>query len=942
MDGPSTSASAHQYLSQPTYPHYSHPSSDLSSSALFASHNFAAAPHYAPHSLPTDPAQPSSDVPMLSTTPAPLEDDDQDLVLLSNLSDLPSSSIQSFQSNQEGGGLSRQLTLQEQERLANLDRLKFFLATAPSAWSGSSGLSDTSADHSAHPNAAHPALNRFLLPNQEYVTCVLWNGLYHITGTDIVRALVFRFEAFGRPVKNMKKFEEGVFSDLRNLKPGVDASLEEPKSPFLDLLFKYQCIRTQKKQKVFYWFSVPHDRLFLDALERDLKREKMGLDATTVVTGEPALSFTYDPKRSLFEQFSKPQKGEADEEDAPGSDSADTSAVNKMINPADSIVGRSREDGSSSSDERSGEDSRPRAGPSAAFLSMFSLFEGSPSYKRRRRRQPKMTRKSSEEMSDNASSAGSVRQSVDEHQVAPSLGHRLGLNMNASDAFLAQARRPGISNSVGHVGHHAGSSSLPENSQLFVGSNPSSSGLYLSSGIDGISRHPQRQNTYPLYDPQGSATLGHASRSQGASVQGASPYTLSGGSASHSSSSLPAPSQKVKAFSCPLYSCGRLFKRLEHLKRHLRTHTMERPFQCTVCQKRFSRSDNLTQHMRIHSRSGDFSAAAFGSGMFGDEDADADNEGFDHLDDGDSDFAAYASTRLVEVEVQGELPDEGLLPSAATATGSNGASQGLFSSAMSDVQFAQATPQEQSGYHAAGTSSPWSMQTTPLPSSGYRSLEASPSRMAQKISGTSGPHYGSYPGNVASSFTSVSAPPHKSVFDQAALYPQSLDHSQQSGPGPIRRHRSVTPSVLQNGELIRRPMTAASMSDYAPSPAPRGFHPYAGAMSSSHPSISSTRSSPAGYHIPLEPTPLHQSQVPRGADDVAREPVDFASFPAASSVGFGLPSTSEPSSYDSMYQLSEAPSTFPTYNQAQAFFQTGAGANSGFFASHSEPQQVVM
>lgn len=67
----------------------------------------------------------------------------------------------------------------------------------------------------------------------------------------------------------MKKFEEGVFSDLRNLKPGQDACLEEPKvrslsaditsvlhtsqSPFLDLLFKYQCIRTQKKQKVFYW-----------------------------------------------------------------------------------------------------------------------------------------------------------------------------------------------------------------------------------------------------------------------------------------------------------------------------------------------------------------------------------------------------------------------------------------------------------------------------------------------------------------------------------------------------------------------------------------------------------------------------------------------------------------------------------------------------------------
>ena len=174
-------------------------------------------------------------------------------------------------------GLSRPLTHKERELLAHLDRLKFFLATAPSRWTD--GADGTAADPSTlpvgHPNSAHPALNRFLLPNSEYVSCVLWGGLYHITGTDIVRALVFRFEAFGRPVKNMKKFEEGVFSDLRNLKPGVDACLEEPKvrtvsslivslistflltdpcqSPFLDLLFKYQCIRTQKKQKVFYW-----------------------------------------------------------------------------------------------------------------------------------------------------------------------------------------------------------------------------------------------------------------------------------------------------------------------------------------------------------------------------------------------------------------------------------------------------------------------------------------------------------------------------------------------------------------------------------------------------------------------------------------------------------------------------------------------------------------
>jgi transcription factor STE12 len=123
-----------------------------------------------------------------------------------------------------------------------------------------------------------------------------------------VRCLSFRFQAFGRPVKNSKKFEEGIFSDLRNLKSGTDASLEEPKSGFLDFLYKNNCIRTQKKQKVFYWYSVPHDRLFLDALERDLKREKMGQEATTMAVSEPALSFEFDSSQSLFEQLTKAQQ----------------------------------------------------------------------------------------------------------------------------------------------------------------------------------------------------------------------------------------------------------------------------------------------------------------------------------------------------------------------------------------------------------------------------------------------------------------------------------------------------------------------------------------------------------------------------------------------------------------------------------------------------------
>ncbi|KAI8576003.1 hypothetical protein K450DRAFT_179936, partial [Umbelopsis ramanniana AG] len=138
-------------------------------------------------------------------------------------------------------------------------------------------------------------IKRCVLPGTcDSISCVLWKGLLYITGTDIVRSLLFRFHAFGRLVTNIKKFEEGIFSDLRNLKPGTDSCLECPKSDFLDLLYKYKCIRTQKKQKVFCWFSVPHDRLFLDALERDLKRENMGMETSTIAFAEPSLSFTFN------------------------------------------------------------------------------------------------------------------------------------------------------------------------------------------------------------------------------------------------------------------------------------------------------------------------------------------------------------------------------------------------------------------------------------------------------------------------------------------------------------------------------------------------------------------------------------------------------------------------------------------------------------------------
>lgn len=116
-------------------------------------------------------------------------------------------------------------------------------------------------------------IKKFQLKNGDFIHCVFWNMHFYITGTDIVKILVWRFQNAGRQLVSLKKFEEGVFSDLRNLKPGIDATLEGPRSEFLEFLYKNGCIRTQKKQKVFFWYSVPHDALFCDALERDLRRE---------------------------------------------------------------------------------------------------------------------------------------------------------------------------------------------------------------------------------------------------------------------------------------------------------------------------------------------------------------------------------------------------------------------------------------------------------------------------------------------------------------------------------------------------------------------------------------------------------------------------------------------------------------------------------------------
>lgn len=705
--------------------------------------------------------------------------------------------------------LTRLLTVQEQDNLIHLDSLKLFLATAPSRWSSTaSGLTQNDSfpmDSSGHPASSHPSMNRFLLPSSEYITCVSWNNRYHITGTDIVRALVFRFEAFGRPVRNMKKFEEGVFSDLRNLKPGVDACLEEPKSPFLDLLFKYQCIRTQKKQKVFYWYSVPHDRLFLDALERDLKREKMDLEPTTVITGEPALSFTYEPQRSLYEQFSKGQS--TIQVDGDVISNFDVTQMNGKCDTSGSapMVSRAGAMHNSNSGELHLSNCRIDSGDVAHLPSALhgpympclppTIFEGSPTYKQRRKKPVSkldaVTRSDSEETPIHA------------YEIGIGYGPN-DSSMTAADMFTSQARgeqEPSVRRAKAVLQAHDNTiwSATPQLAPGQTSATPPNESVFGRSSI----KQPSSQSHLHTFTEDSSLS--------------SFPSDADG---HHATSGMTLTS---KVFICPLYSCGRLFKRMEHLKRHVRTHTMERPFACNLCSKRFSRSDNLNQHLRIHTRT---ERADSASADLNACDTDMENE---EADEGDVAFAAalsFAEGGLQDMETC-------VLELECQVQDVQGDEEGLVAfSGISPVMDTDATSD-------GGLGNSYFLQSGTGNHTGY--VESAEMTWARPF--VSSPPLTSTC-NGESIMASLSAPSHRQDF---ALDNMSL-HVARSEVGPHRRHRSATPS------LIRSHSVSSGSS--------RHYHPYA---SPSHSCPSSSHSSPCALTHSLDNSAISSQAMSREA-----------------------------------------------------------------------------
>ncbi|KAF9932948.1 hypothetical protein FBU30_006934 [Linnemannia zychae] len=207
----------------------------------------------------------------------------------------------------------------------------------------------------------------------------------------------------------------------------------------------------------------------------------------------------------------------------------------------------------------------------------------------------------------------------------------LGYNSQVvyNDDYYASAHQHNLYSQQHSQGHHHGHnhnhhhsystsslSSISEDSASLSPRSPFSNhgSMSMSSSCDSLATYPLSrtlsESSVPFFQSMGGSNNSIADGNNNNGVTGSNGTSLIKPTPKRSRGrrvSCNPDNSGCKVFTCRFEDCGKIFKRSEHLKRHVRSiHTMEKPFECPImnCPKRFSRSDNLNQHIRIHRHNG--------------------------------------------------------------------------------------------------------------------------------------------------------------------------------------------------------------------------------------------------------------------------------------------------------------------------------------------------